>query len=172
MENCRIKENNSTTGLFKPIHIGEPKFSSAKFYSTFPDFSPNIVTIIWNVNSTMKPSDKKFVLSDLLRNISIINSYAKLRKNWNENGASPFTQKLINKTIEVLRNLNYQPQVFPTARNSILLEYGKPTGGFLGIEVFENRIETFIAPQKITKILDHRNVIEISEIVNEFNSES
>lgn len=67
---------------------------------------------------------------------------AKLPPNWNENNADNFPASLINKAKHILGNLIYEPSVYPTARNSIQMEYENNLIYF-EIEIFTNKIEGF-----------------------------
>lgn len=164
------KDIDSTVIESEPGKFDSPESHTTNFFWGDMDlyFLPDVLVKLIN-NSTMRISVNKYVLPDLVRNISIIKSFAKLPVNWNDNGAGQFTNRLINTAVKILRNLDYQPEVFPTARASILLEYGKPDGKFLGIEVFENRIETFIAPERETLIFALKDVAELRNKVNKFN---
>jgi hypothetical protein len=165
-----IKNNDSTPAVCIPVQHSEILHFPAKFLIAESDFSPFAVKyVFWDISSTIKSSNKKYILSDLLNNISKIRSFAKLPVNWNDNGAIQFTQALINTTVRILQDLDYQPEIFPTGRDSILFEYGKPGGHYLGIEIFENRIETFIAPQRKTAKLQICELDELRNIVNDFN---
>ena len=80
---------------------------------------------------------------ELLENLEKLESFLNLPENWNGNGAKPFSFELINYVIEILCRLPKQPQIFPTAENSIQLEYDNPDGSYLEIEVFEDVIQVF-----------------------------
>lgn len=129
----------------------------------------DLIKAINDSTMNLTGNSDKFILQNLIRNITKIKSFAKLPVNWNDNGAVKFTNKLIVTTIEILTNLDYQPEVFPTARASILLEYGKPGGKFFGIEVFEDRIEAFITPERETLKFDLWDIEELRKKVNKFN---
>jgi hypothetical protein len=147
-----------------------PKNSPANFLWGNIDFIIPYKFFIYAKNDcTVIAKENQYILDNLTRNISKIRSFAKLPLNWNENGAVQFKKGLIDTVIEILQNLEYQPEVFPTGRESILLEYGEPGNRFLGIEVFENRIETFIAPQRETSKYQLYDLDKLRKIVNEFN---
>ena len=59
-------------------------------------------------------------LKEALEAIEVIRG---LEDNWNNNGAKPFSEKLINKAINLVNELTPTPEVFPTACNSIQLEW-------------------------------------------------
>ncbi|WP_051537686.1 hypothetical protein [Treponema sp. C6A8] len=91
---------------------------------------------------------EKIYSKDLLANLQKLNEIQKLPKNWNGNGASRFSKKLINKVKELLFELNKQPQVFPTANDSIQIEYNFEDGSYLEFQISKLKLLEFL---KITK---------------------
>lgn len=70
---------------------------------------------------------------------------SRLKPNWNENDAESFSIKHILKVFSILNKLNYQPEVFPTANDSIQLEFYNSKGDYLEYEIFKNgKINKFI----------------------------
>lgn len=61
-----------------------------------------------------------------------------LQSNWNGNGADSFSVDLISKVREFVVSAIIQPDIFPTARDSIQIEYEKDNGDYLEFEFFEN----------------------------------
>lgn len=156
---CETRHSESSGAISRKFYLVKNGIS----FAFSPKFEP------WSISSTTQPNDKKFILSDLKRNIEIINSFANLPQNWNDNGATPFSTSLIHAATRLIQDLEYQPEVFPTGRASILFEYGKPSGEFLSLEVFENKIETFFVPNNETQTLGHCDIVELRRIVNEFH---
>lgn len=76
-------------------------------------------------------------------NTKILDSILKLEKDWNDNNADPFSKILINKCKLIIEDLTVQPDIFPTANDSIQMEYEKDNGSYLEFEIFDNRIEVF-----------------------------
>ncbi len=72
---------------------------------------------------------------------SILNSYIKLGqikrlgKNWNGYGAGAFDDVLINTVYKLIPTLIRQPEIFPTGRNTIQLEYDGANESYLEIEI-------------------------------------
>ena len=106
-----------------------------------PDDSVHlIVELIRRMNSTRSKTDTAMddtVVSAYISNTHRINEIEKLEQNWNGNGAEPFSQKLIKCVRSIVENAVYQPEIFPTANDSIQLEYDKKNGEHMEIEVFE-----------------------------------
>ena len=107
-----------------------------------------IVELIRRMNSVKveretEKEDK--VVSAYISNIQRINEIEKLEKGWNGNGADPFSRELINNVRRIIENAVYQPEIFPTANDSIQLEYDKKNGEHMEIEIFESKdAEVFI----------------------------
>jgi len=102
-------------------------------------------------------------------NLNNLKKIDKLKSDWNLNCAKPFKNKLIGKCANILITLPYQPEVFPTARESIQFEYEKPNGHYLEFEIFENDItvlEEFPDGRMFEYEID--SIKEIVEIVNKF----
>lgn len=78
-------------------------------------------------------------LKEALESIEVIRG---LEDNWNNNGAKQFSEKLINKAINLVKELTPTPEVFPTACNSIQLEW-ESEGAYVELEVFEDRIKMY-----------------------------
>ncbi len=80
---------------------------------------------------------------DLQKNLERLKEIEELDANWNENGATKFSTSLITKVGNLLCLLKEQPEIFPTAMNSIQLEYEKEDGQYLEINVYENHTNIF-----------------------------
>ena len=78
------------------------------------------------------------VLSELQNNLKKLLYISTLQDNWNGNGASAFSQKLISTVQNVVVSLNRQPELFPTPANSIQLEYEGDNNSYLEIEILES----------------------------------
>lgn len=71
-------------------------------------------------------------------NLARLDSFLALKDNWNGNGAAPVSQNLVSLMKGLVLNLERQPDIFPTACDSIQFEYEKPDGDYLEFEVSEN----------------------------------
>lgn len=72
---------------------------------------------------------------DCLDKLKKISEY---KDNWNGYGAEPFDKDLIEECKTIIDNLFVYPMVFPTANNSIQLEY-KNDNTYFEIEIFSDR---------------------------------
>lgn len=72
------------------------------------------------------------------KKLAVIDS---LEFNWNNNGAEAFSSSLVNTCYNLIYNIIRQPELFPTGRNSIQIEFEKEDGSYLEFEIFENSVE-------------------------------
>lgn len=99
--------------------------------------------------------------------------------NWNGNGADRISQSLLNKLWYIVCSLDRQPELFPTASNSIQLEYDGPDNTYLEIEItdsedtevevyqidkngVDNYFNTILDPDVINKLVDDFYNFEIT----------
>lgn len=73
---------------------------------------------------------------------------AALPDNWNGNGAKAFSGSLIHKARELLWELVFVPEVFPTAEGALQFEYDKLDKSHLEIEIFEDVAEVYMIDKK------------------------
>ncbi len=73
-------------------------------------------------------------------NLKTLSDFKQLAANWNGNGAIPFEAELLAKTERIVHSLAYQPQIFPTARQSVQFEYHRKNGDYLEFEIFDDEI--------------------------------
>ena len=66
-----------------------------------------------------------------------------LDDNWNHNGAKHFSKELIEKCEKLLPDFHIAPAIFPTAAESIQMEWDNVKGDYLEIEVFQDRCVVF-----------------------------
>ena len=78
-----------------------------------------------------------------MRNLdSVFDSIIELKDNWNGYGAKSFNKSYVEKCRKIVKGLNREPFVAPTANNSIQIEY-EGEKGYLEIELFENNAKVF-----------------------------
>lgn len=79
------------------------------------------------------------------KNITNLQSFKHLKKNWNYYGAEPIPNDLIDKCIGYINGLDeqYQPEVFPTGRQTIQFEWETETK-YLELEVMGDLIECLL----------------------------
>lgn len=109
------------------------------------------------------------------KNLYILDEISNLNYNWNNNKAEAFSSKLINKVKNIIKQLSIQPDIFPTACESIQLEYVNERGDYLEYEIFENGkirqyFNSFDDKIDISKYVIEINNIDIENFMsNNFN---
>ena len=72
---------------------------------------------------------------ELKKNLLKLEEIKSLKRNWNGNKAKPISKKLINKAKALIINLEKQPQIFPTANDSIQMEYDGDNNSYLEFQI-------------------------------------
>lgn len=78
-----------------------------------------------------------------IKNIQKLDKIASLPDDWNENSAESFSLSLINKCKNIIYSLPIQPEIFPTADNSIQMEYEKENGEYLEFNIRDDRVDVY-----------------------------
>lgn len=108
----------------------------------------------------------------LYNNLKKLKAISKLNDNWNDNNAKKFSSKLISVSKKILRNIKRQPEIFPTANNSIQMEYELTDGSYLEFEIFKDKIVCLEVPQRNYSKHKERtisnNLKVINNIINNF----
>lgn len=90
------------------------------------------------------PKTDDSIRTDNLKKLDEISS---LKDNWNGNGAPSIPPALIKKTRALLKSLTMQPELFPTALETIQLEFDNPNHDHMEIEIgLSDQAEVFVAP--------------------------
>lgn len=85
--------------------------------------------------------------SDSIRedNLKKLRNIGDLKDNWNGNGASAFPKTIIDRVTDLINKLPIQPEIFPTALNSIQFEYDNSRRDHMEIEISDSdEAEVFI----------------------------
>ena len=93
-------------------------------FSTEPSISLNLPGYS-NSENTSAGVEKVVISEDKIENLKKLETIALLRDNWNLNGAKAFTDSLIKKGRDLILFLEIQPEIFPTACESLQLEYDR-----------------------------------------------
>lgn len=85
---------------------------------------------------------------DLMKveNLNKIMKMALFSSNWNGTGGSKFSTKAITLFKSIIEALDKQPQIAPTGRNSLLLQYELDDKSLLAFEVKESQTEKVYIP--------------------------
>ena len=107
--------------------------------------------------------------TDLLHSYQKIAEIGCLEENWNDNGASKFSIEILDSIRSIVKNLVRQPSIFPTARESIQLEYENDTGDYLEFELFESgRLKKFYCSHSGESTTEDIPIEMIYEVVEKF----
>ena len=78
-----------------------------------------------------------------MQNLSVFDEIAALGENWNGYDAEPFELSFIAYCRTIFSQLISEPEVFPTARNSIQFEFENDEV-YLEFEVFSDCVDIFV----------------------------
>ncbi len=95
-----------------------------------------------------------FAISDLYKDFNMpyfelkskLDSFRELQKNWNGNDAERIQENLIVKADNFLTStlkISQSLSIFPTARDSIQIEFEKTNGEYCEVEIFSNSFEIY-----------------------------
>lgn len=87
-----------------------------------------------------EPTHFAVITPQMVNNLQKMYLIQQLSDNWNGYNAKAFSSELINKVQKYIFQLERQPSIFPTGRDSIQLEYEKENGDYLEFEVFSEKI--------------------------------
>ena len=104
-------------------------------------------------------------------NLKKLDQIAYLEDGWNGNTARAFEKQLISMVRRIITALDVQPELFPTACDSVQFEYEKENGAYLEIEInLEDTWEVFEVSsdgqEKYSSI--EADVEAIAKVVNSF----
>lgn len=141
--------------------------------SQFAETSIEIDTIKNEIRSLPNVLTENYQLKKKINNINTVLDFKKLPSNWNGNGAEQFSDKVVDSALKVLNSplLKYQPDVFPTGRKSIQLEYEKSNGHYLEIEIFDGFFSAFRDLNGTEKEFPKIELEELLGLVNDFYSQ-
>lgn len=89
-----------------------------------------------------------------IENINKIRKMALFEENWNGTNGRAFSQNAIRLFEIVINSLDKQPQIAPTGRNSLLLQYELEDKSMLAFEVCETRTEKVLIPKGDYKLAE------------------
>ena len=85
---------------------------------------------------------------NLLMNLQTLNEMKKLENDWNGNGGIAFSSELIAIFTDIIRALEKQPQMAPTGRGSLQIQYELPDRSYLGFEIFKDKVVMLEVPER------------------------
>ena len=160
--------NISNAQMDQPIKFNSDQALIHKSFSKIIGIPVDVAG--YNSSKIDSGTDGLFMDKEKMENLKKLDAIASFGDNWNGNGAPPLNRNLINNARSIITSLNIQPEVFPTACDSLQMEYDKEDGAYLEIELKEEAAEVFSIDssgnEKYTVIL--ANIDEISKVVSDF----
>lgn len=108
---------------------------------------------------------------ELKENLKKLDEISSLKKNWNGNQAKPIRKKIIKRSKVLVIDLDKQPQIFPTANESIQIEYDGINNSYLEFQITKkNVISYYMVDKKGTEKTGNVNFSSsaVNKIVGEF----
>lgn len=104
---------------------------------------------------------------DRLYNISL------LEDGWNGYGSKKINEISIEVSKNIIKNISFQPIIYPTGRDSIQMQFELKDRSYLEFEIFQEKITCMVVPKRVYakasfKKLKITDVYLISRIVKEF----
>lgn len=151
-----------TFGMSPPSHV----YSGGK-----PSRLSTVVSMV--ISSTSESCDNVKKEEKLIKNMQKLQSIKELEKNWNGYDAEPISPQVIQITQRLLPDLYEQPEVFPTGRDTIQLEYEKTNGDYLEFEIAASeimalRMDPYDNEHEWVINHDGETIEEINKAVKEF----
>ena len=114
---------------------------------------------------------EKTLSPELSKNLLKLDEIASLKKNWNGNKSKPMSRKLVKKAKSLIINLEIQPQIFPTANDSIQFEYDGEKNSYLELQITKDNKFSYFKVDKMGR--ESSGLIpaisfSIDELVKEF----
>jgi len=107
---------------------------------------PRIGLVFQSTPTSTRFNDvNRYSLDKLKHNKRVLRNLANLKSNWNGYGGETISQDVIDKTEKMPSDLDYQPQVFPTGRETIQIEYFKNDDNLIEIEISSEEIFVYKA---------------------------
>lgn len=113
--------------------ISSPKNSEFIYGSSIPYVETEYNSYVYSTEEGITLSVRS--KADNYRTIEEIRGLA---ENWNDNGAVAFSDAIICKAKEIVDSLDIQPEIFPTANDSIQFEFENANDDYLEFELFED----------------------------------
>lgn len=103
---------------------------------------------IFNINYCNNDSLRNDVFVDVLqqKNLNKIELMGSFQDDWNGNGGMAFSKSALSMFKEIIKNLSTQPEIAPTGRNSLYMEFKKTDESVLAFEISETAAEKIIVP--------------------------
>ena len=162
---CSFAATTKVSPLNQISHI-------AKKILSFNDVNceTEVITLVFSRLSNMHNSlqclhnsnwDEEITLSELTitaceeynmtkaQNLFRLDEIAELKEDWNGYGAKSFSPKLIDIFKRIINDLEFQPKIFPTGRQSVQFQYELKNRSYLEFEIFGEKVSCLEVPKRI-----------------------
>ena len=106
-------------------------------------------------------------------NLKKLFEMSKLEEDWNGYSAKKISNRIIELAKSILDIVEQQPEIYPTGRGTINMQYELKDKSYLEFELFDNRIECLKVPKReyskaVTESINEENIVRVSKILKEF----
>jgi hypothetical protein len=127
-----------------------------------------------NKNLTEVGVENSFKTISKTESLGTLDNIQSFTKDWNGYGAEPIPIKVVDLCRNIVMELDIQPEIFPTARCTVQMEYELEDFSYLEFEVYQNRIHIMVVPEgNFTKAMNREipsdNYKHLAQIVNVFH---
>lgn len=142
--------------------------TKTQFYLPIKE-SPRVVatTVETPIQDLTRTTNAFWPIIALGDNFNRLNAFRELKKGWDGYDADVIPSSVISKTMSLLLDLDFRPNLFPTGRGSIQVEYYRDDNSFVEIEVFENHIGVYSEGFRGLIEQDNINEKEACELLRE-----
>lgn len=129
--------------------------------------SSEITEVIKSSSATRFNNQERYSLDKLKMNRMKLQSLNNLKFNWNGYQGEPINNEVIQLVDEIIKELEYQPNIFPTGRGSVQVEYYINEDKQLEIEISPDEIFMYEINNGIE---EEKNITskEVFKVINNF----
>lgn len=145
------------------VALGLINYDSSHAYRTItlPTSQRSSVVAVHMPTSTRVNVTDRYSLDKLKLNKRTLFNLRNLQHNWNGYNAEPINNDIIDKTERLISMIHFQPQIFPTGRGTIQIEYYNNDDDFMEIEIFDDGQFMY----RIKDGLEEEREVSIEEII-------
>ena len=121
-------------------------------------------------NKVVRAQGKELNAMKKEMNLQKLDRIAAYQNNWNGEGTYKFDEEIISKAKFILlsTDLNRQPKIFPTNRNTIQIEYEDTNNKYLEVEILRNKFIVFTELYGEGNEYEVNSLDEVIKVMNEF----
>lgn len=112
-------------------------------------------------------------LSQKSESLRALKQIQDLPKDWNGYGGAVISLNVIELARNIVMQLEYQPEIYPTGRGTIQMQYELSDKSYLEFEIYGDKIEVLKVPQRIYEKAEEFSITadkyyEINDVVKRF----